>query len=98
MNNQQVIINFTMKDDGDVGINMTFEPTLVGDLTDEWGNLSEEDKILQDYRAKVASFILAKLEQYSTSAAEFNYEDEEDSDEFEFDFEGIPYDEDECNY
>lgn len=90
MSIQQVIINFTMKDDGDVGITMNFEPTLVGDLTEEWDNLSDDDKILQDYRAKVASYVLAKLEQYSTNDAVYDYEDGED--EFIFDFEESPDD------
>lgn len=56
---QQMIVTLTMKDDGQMGITLEFEPSLINNSESEkFANLSDDEKMLQNYANHIGSAVI----------------------------------------
>lgn len=63
MNEQKVIFKIKNNEDGTQNIGITFDPELAGENTDEFLNMTDEEKELQCAGAHVAGYVMSSLDQ-----------------------------------
>lgn len=55
---QQMIVTLTMKDDGQMGITLEFEPSLCNGKGERFEKMTDDERVLQNYANHIGSAVI----------------------------------------